>query len=72
MKIKETALIYLGASDYECPFCHSHIKDEILYMIDKPFKYCPCCGEKVSFERIDDSFIHSYSKQEELCRVKRN
>ena len=39
-----------GLSEYECPHCHAIIKDEILYMVDKPIKYCPCCGKEVTFD----------------------
>ena len=53
MEEKELTLIHLGSSDYECPFCHAKINDEILYMIDHSFQFCPCCGEKVSFEKAE-------------------
>ena len=41
---------HTGLSEYECPHCHATIKDEIFYIVDKPIKYCPCCGEKVTFD----------------------
>jgi hypothetical protein len=41
---------HAGLSEYECSHCHVTIKDEIFYIVDKPIKYCPCCGEKVTFD----------------------
>ena len=51
-KIKPMKLIEI-ATDYECPYCHVIISDEIVYMFDAPFKICPCCGHEIRIEDGD-------------------